>query len=78
MNLRELLLQFAGENELSLKIEEAINESLDDTYIIENKGDEIVLSSEVDISKVASLLDSKKLEYYSIEKNAAGEVVISL
>jgi hypothetical protein len=52
MNLRELLLQFAGENDISLKVENIVTTSTNNIYVLD----------EISNGVKVGLLDNNRLE----------------
>ena len=84
MDLRELLLQFAGENEESLKLDELISSNIENVSICKdfNNGVELVVTEQKDIDKIIKNIDTlllkNKYDSYEITKEGSDIIKVEL
>jgi hypothetical protein len=73
MNLRELLLQFAGENNESLKLEDLITKNIEDVDIIKGFSNGVELYCEKDVNETIKdidiLLIENNYDFFEISKD---------
>lgn len=81
MNLRELLLEFAGQNEQLLKLEEIITSKISEISVIEETASTIRVAPTEDINecvkKLIEVLDESGYEDYEIREENEN-IVISI
>jgi hypothetical protein len=87
MNLRELLLQFAGENEESLQLDELITNNINGVEVERDVGNgvKILVKNPINIEKIKvaikNLLEKAGYEEYSITPMSEGNtqhIVVSI